>query len=120
MEFWQSRIRKAPHFQSVYSTARKLDNRFIRVYAAPASTTPSYGIITSKKLGNAVARNRARRQFKEFIRLHSSYFDQHLELVFVLKPAYCHSPFWKKTSVLIEFLKAYDVMSKESRCLKPS
>lgn len=46
-----------------------------------------YGVITSKKIGKAVARNRVRRLFQEAIRLYHPRLRQGYDVVFVAHPA---------------------------------
>lgn len=45
------------------------------------------GVITSRRVGPAVARNRARRLLREVFRLHRAEFRQPLDLVLVARPS---------------------------------
>ena len=45
------------------------------------------GVVTSRKVGSAVARNRARRLLREAFRLHQHELAQPLELVLVARPS---------------------------------
>ena len=49
----------------------------------PAGTPTRLGVITAKKLGNAVVRSRARRLLRETFRLHQYDLAQPVELVLV-------------------------------------
>jgi len=51
----------------------------------PDGTSPKLGVVTSKRIGNAVARNRARRLLRESFRLHQHEFLQPVELVLVAR-----------------------------------
>jgi ribonuclease P protein component len=53
----------------------------------PAGTGPRLGVVTSKKVGNAVARNRARRWIRESFRRHQHEIAKPVELVLVARPS---------------------------------
>lgn len=57
----------------------------------------SVGIITSKKLGGAVVRNRAKRRLREIVRKIAVDIPSDSDLIFIVKKAFC-----KTTSELIE------------------
>jgi ribonuclease P protein component len=51
----------------------------------PEGAAPKLGVVTSKKIGGAVQRNRARRLLRESFRLHQHEFSQPVELVLVAR-----------------------------------
>ena len=51
----------------------------------PAGARTKLGVVTSKKIGGAVARSRARRLLRESFRLHQHEFTQPVELVLVAR-----------------------------------
>lgn len=51
----------------------------------PAGAPPKLGVVTSKKIGGAVERSRARRLLRETFRLHQHEFAQPVELVLVAR-----------------------------------
>ena len=51
----------------------------------PDGSRPKLGVVTSKKIGGAVARNRARRLLRESFRQHQHEFLQPVELVLVAR-----------------------------------
>ena len=53
----------------------------------PADGASRLGVITSRKIGNAVARSRARRLLREGFRLHQHELVQPLDLVLVARPS---------------------------------
>ena len=53
--------------------------------ALPEGSSPRLGVVTSKKIGNAVARNRARRLLRESFRHHQFELVKPVELVLVAR-----------------------------------
>jgi ribonuclease P protein component len=53
----------------------------------PDGTTPKVGIVTSRKIGGAVERSRARRLLRENFRQHQHELVQPVELVLVARPS---------------------------------
>ena len=57
------------------------------VLARPAGLASRLGVVTSKKIGNAVARGRARRLLRESFRLHQHDLARAVDLVLVARPS---------------------------------
>ena len=51
----------------------------------PAGASPRLGVVTSRKIGNAVTRSRARRLLRESFRAHQHDFAQPVDLVLVAR-----------------------------------
>jgi ribonuclease P protein component len=65
----QVRLRRRSDFLAVQRSGRKLHTRHFLVVVAPApSANGRLGITVSKKVGNAVTRNRVKRLVREFAR----------------------------------------------------
>ena len=53
----------------------------------PDGALPKLGVVTSKKIGGATERSRARRLLRESFRQHQNEFSQPIELVLVARPS---------------------------------
>ncbi len=62
------RIAARRDFARTYETGRKLHGRLVVVFARPRGGAGRLGITATRKVGNAVVRNRARRRVREVYR----------------------------------------------------
>jgi ribonuclease P protein component len=59
----------------------------------PDGSAPKLGVVTSKKIGDAPARSRARRLLRESFRLHQHDFAQPVELILVARNSIAQKDF---------------------------
>jgi ribonuclease P protein component len=63
------RVRRRGEFQHIFDIGYRISTRYFTLLLAPSpSSTPRLGIVASKKLGDAVRRNRAKRLIRELFR----------------------------------------------------
>jgi ribonuclease P protein component len=65
------RLRRRPEFVSVQSSGRKVHGKLFMALVAPSSSTASVGrvgLTVTKRIGNAVTRNRIKRRTREWLR----------------------------------------------------
>jgi ribonuclease P protein component len=83
------RIKRSGSFRRAKEQGRRLTVGCLTVNWLPTTpgTQHQLGVITSRKLGNAVCRNRARRLLREVFRQHQHELKQPLTLVLVARPS---------------------------------
>lgn len=65
-----SRLRRRPEFTNVFEKAVRVQSRFFTVLMTPNQEgRPRLGVVASRKFGDAVRRNRAKRVIREIFRL---------------------------------------------------
>jgi ribonuclease P protein component len=71
----------------------------------PPQSPIRLGVITSKKVGDAVVRNRARRLLRESFRLHQHDFERPVDLVLVARPSIVGKTFQQVERDFMEALR---------------
>lgn len=81
------RLQDRADYTRVYRDGHSYANRQLVLYvlAQPKVKRFRMGISTSKKIGNAVVRNRLRRMIKEIVRHQADRITDHIDLVFVVR-----------------------------------
>ena len=63
------RVRRRSEFQQAFSAGYRVSSRYFTLILLPGATPPArLGIVASRKLGDAVRRNRAKRLIREVFR----------------------------------------------------
>jgi ribonuclease P protein component len=79
-------LRKNKEFGFVFRRGKKQVGRLMVIYAVKNRLGRNrYGIIASKKVGNAVKRNRARRRLKDFIRKTEANLKNGFDIVLIAR-----------------------------------
>jgi ribonuclease P protein component len=97
----EKRLLRRAEFLEVQKLGQRVDTRaYIGVFLTGTGRAPRLGITTSKRLGPAVARNRARRVVREAFRRRRLELPQGVDLVVIPK----HQALELETKLLIEDL----------------
>ncbi len=82
----QYRLRRPAHFQRVRRGGRSWETSLIVLQATPNRTSQTRcGFVVSRRIGSAVARNRAKRRTREAVRLVYMHIDRGWDLVFIIR-----------------------------------
>ncbi|MBL3581713.1 ribonuclease P protein component [Oleidesulfovibrio alaskensis] len=83
-----SRLTRRPDYVACYNTGRRYFSKHFIVFALEregAAPVWRYGLAVSRKVGNAVRRNRTKRVLREFFRLYQDDMPGGMDLVVVPK-----------------------------------
>ena len=87
-----SRLRRAVDFSAVYAQQHKVHGTYVVCFSRFGATARArVGITASKKVGNAVTRNRVRRRIREWTRRRYADLPADLDLVIVAREAAAHA-----------------------------
>ncbi len=84
----KERIRKRQDYVRIYAEGRRINSRnFTVITCRNRIESRRLGITVSKKVGNAVQRNRIKRLLREFFRLNKNRFSPSHDIVIIAKRA---------------------------------
>ena len=81
-----NKIKKSKDFSLIYNKSQKMHTKYaISFIKENVNNEQRFGFVASKKTGNAVQRNRIKRIFKEFVKIHKDKFKKNTDYIFVGK-----------------------------------
>ncbi|GHT39214.1 hypothetical protein AGMMS49593_09790 [Endomicrobiia bacterium] len=102
------RLHAQRDFNKVFKNGLRLENKSIRILAYKRNDmlkTRRLGLVTSKKVGTAVARNRTKRRLREIFRTSKHLLEPGLDLVFVSKPETASLDYNNLRKIILNLLK---------------
>jgi len=105
-------LRRNSDFSSIYKKGKSVGDRFVVVFSKknnlPYNRT---AFLASKKVGNAVARNRARRLMKESYRSVNDQFATGYDIIFIARKTITNSKF-------ADVKKSIEAAARKAKLLK--
>jgi ribonuclease P protein component len=89
----KERIKKKAHFLSIFKNGERIDKKKLKIFFTKNDRNISrFAVVTSKRLGSSVQRNRIKRIIKEVFRRNKEYFGKNMDWIFIPQGK------WKKIS----------------------
>ncbi|MGN0974119.1 MAG: ribonuclease P protein component [Bacilli bacterium] len=79
-------VKSHEDFNLIINKGKKLSNRYMIIFSIPKDyEKPNFGIAVGKKVGNAVMRNKLKRQFRNIIDNNRFLFKNHHNYIIMIK-----------------------------------
>lgn len=103
----EHRLAKREDFNRVYRHGKSTANQQFVVYVLPQPKNELFrvGVSVSKKLGNAVVRNRLRRTMKEIVRLNKDSIKDRVDFVLIARKPVADLEYAEMSKSLLHVLK---------------
>lgn len=109
----EHRLHRRAEFRAAYRGGRVYGGSLLRLYVLRGGSGKKAAVVTSKRVGGAVVRNRMRRLVSESVRLLYPWIDDGVSLVFVARGGSGHAPFEKVSTEVRDLLEKAGVLGHE-------
>ncbi|MBP1994598.1 ribonuclease P protein component [Paenibacillus eucommiae] len=111
------RLAKREDFNKVYRYGKSEANRQFVLYYLPQPGNEHFrlGVSVSKKIGNAVVRNRLRRMMKEIVRLKKEQMTPHYDYILIARKPVLEMDFESMEKSIFHVIRKASLVKKSSR-----
>jgi len=114
------RVRKRPEFLRIQDSPARVSTRHLLFLLAPRTgeddgRPPRLGVVASRKVGNAVARNRAKRLVREAFRLNQEELPRGIDVVVIVRQG---TQLLELRDVAAELIQAAPTVARRARDLR--
>ncbi|AKL98492.1 ribonuclease P protein component [Endomicrobium proavitum] len=114
---YKEKLHLQKDFNKVFKKGRRLDNKIIKIYAYKKASAPNgavsgspylrrLGLVSPKKVGTAVQRNKTKRILREIFRTNKHSLEPGLDLIFISKPETASQDYNSLKTTILEMLKS--------------
>lgn len=107
------RLKKKSEFKKIFETGKSIPGKYTVLIILKGSTKKKIGFIASKKVGNAVARNRARRLMREVIRLNLSHIIEGTQIICIARATIKGASYNDVEKSILQSLKRSGMLKNE-------
>ncbi|MDD2523323.1 MAG: ribonuclease P protein component [Endomicrobiia bacterium] len=106
---YQEKLHLGHDYKKVFKNGKKIITNFVNVFVFDRKDNNEIrrlGLVTSKKVGNAAERNRAKRRLREIFRTNKHKLTPGLDIIFILKPEIKLIGYGKIKQTVLDCLKS--------------
>ena len=103
------RLREKSLYKKVFAQGRSFSGRYVVIYITEGPS--KFGFIASKKVGNSVIRNRAKRLMREVIRLHLLEIKSNIQIICIARASIKGVSYSQVENTFIQTLKKAKVIN---------
>ncbi|MBQ7141390.1 MAG: ribonuclease P protein component [Bacilli bacterium] len=94
-------VKKNQDFSTILNNRKKIGNKYLVIYYKENNLSLNrYGISVSKKLGNAVTRNKIKRQVKNIIDKNENLFKKNQDYIIIIRKDFIDLKFESKEQII--------------------
>ena len=102
----ENRVKKNTEFYNIIQNGKKYYTKAFNIYINDSvKGTYRFGISVSKKIGNAVVRNKIKRQLRQIVHNNKKYYQNNKDYIIIVKNDYLNYEFLSINQMFIEVFK---------------
>ena len=101
-------VKENKRFQQIINNQQFIHNEAFTIYYIDSNVT-KFGISVSKKIGNAVTRNKIKRQIRNIVHKYKKLFPKDKEYIIMIRKGYGLRKFNEKESKLLSLIRKMEL-----------